>query len=95
MVSFKTVYNCYAGTVLRGKGKSQSPQETREKFILGTSISKPPKEVKTRKTVGDWELDMVVSYRRKSKGVWQLLLSEKQACTWPFRYLTALQNLCS
>ena len=63
MVSFKTIYNwLYAGridaslSVLRRKEKSQSPLKTRGKFPIGISISKRPKEVKTRKTVaiGNW-----------------------------------------
>ena len=95
MVSFKTVYNCYAGTVLRGKGKSRSPQETRRKFPIGISISERPKEVKTRKTVaiGNWIRSSPLA--EGVKGVWQHLSIERHVCTWPFRYLTALQNLCS
>lgn len=81
MVSFKTVYNCYAGTVLRRKGKSRSPQETRGKFPIDTSISKRPKEVKTRKTVaiGNWIRSSPLAER--VKGVWQLLSSERHVCT--------------
>ena len=81
MVSFKTVYNCYAGTVLRGKGKSQSPQETRRKFPIGISISKRPKEVKMRKTVaiGNWIRSSPLA--EGVKGVWQLLSIERHVCT--------------
>lgn len=75
MVSFKTIYNwLYKGliscdlTVLRRKGKSRQPRETRGKFTIGTPISKRPKEVKKRESVDHWELDTVVSYRGKSKG---------------------------
>lgn len=75
MVSFKTIYNwLYKGliscdlTVLRRKGKSRQPRETRGKFTIGTPISKRPKEVKKRESVGHWELDTVVSSRGKSKG---------------------------
>ena len=87
MVSFKTIYNWfYAGrinaslSVLRRKGKSRLPQETREKFIIGTSISKRPKEVKTRKTVaiGNWIWSSPLAER--VKGVWQLLSSERHVC---------------
>lgn len=59
MVAFKTIYNwLYAGlidldlSVLRRKGKSQQPKETRGKFSIGTSIAKHPKEVRNRKTFG-------------------------------------------
>ena len=55
-------------TVLRHKGKSREPQETRGKFNIGTPISKRPKSVKNRKEFGHWELDTVVSSRGKSKG---------------------------
>lgn len=81
MVSFKTIYNCYAGTVLRRKGKSRLPQETRGKFIIGISISKRPKEVKTRKTVaiGNWIRSSPLAER--VKGVWQLLSIERHVCT--------------
>lgn len=74
MVAFKTIYNwLYAGlidldlSVLRRKGKTRQPKETRERFRIGTSIAKRPKEVRNRKTFGYWELDTVVSSRRKSK----------------------------
>ena len=102
MVSFKTIYNwLYAGrinaslSVLRRKGKSRLPQETRGKFTIDTSISKHPKEVKTRKTVaiGNWIRSSLLA--KRVKGVWQLLSIERHVCTQPFRYLTALQNLCS
>lgn len=84
MVSFKTVYNCYAGTILRGKGKSQSPQETRRKFPIGISISKRPKEVKMRETVGHWELDTVVSSREKSKGCLATFIERKTSLYMAF-----------
>jgi len=74
MVAFKTIYNwLYAGlidldlSVLRRKGKTRQPKETRERFRIGTSIAKRPKEVRNRKTFGYWELDTVVSSRGKSK----------------------------
>lgn len=75
LVSFKTIYNwIYRGdlsvdlSVLRNKGKSRKPKETRGKFNVGTSISKRPKKVKKRIEFGHWELDTVVSSRGKSKG---------------------------
>ena len=51
MVAFKTIYNwLYAGlidpdlSVLRRKGKSRQPKETRGTFRIGTSIAKRLKE---------------------------------------------------
>src|SRR5699024_12223713 len=55
-------------TVLRHRGKSREPQETRGKFNIGTPISKRPKSVKNRKEFGHWELETVVSSRGKSRG---------------------------
>ncbi|WP_405152478.1 IS30 family transposase [Paenibacillus sp. FSL K6-0108] len=76
IVCFKTIYRwLYTGrlvkgglAVLRHKGKRQKPAETRGKFAVGKSISQRPKEVRSRKTFGHWELDTVVSGRGKSKG---------------------------
>ena len=63
MVAFKTIYNwLYAGlidldlSVLRRKGKTRQPKETRGTFRIGTSIAKRPKEVRNRETFGHWEL---------------------------------------
>ena len=74
-LSFKTIYNwIYQKLIavdlelLRRKGRSRKPKETRGKFNVGTFISKRPKEVKKRETFGHWELDTVVSSRGKSKG---------------------------
>ena len=75
-VCFKTIYRwLYAGllaegnlAVLRHKGKRQKPAETRGKFTVGKGISERPKEVRSRRTFGHWELDTVVSGRGKSKG---------------------------
>ncbi|WP_183571664.1 IS30 family transposase, partial [Paenibacillus endophyticus] len=73
-VCFKTIYRwLYGGrltagvNVLRHKGKRQKPIETRGRFLVGTPISKRPKEVRKRTTFGHWELDTVVSSRGKSK----------------------------
>ena len=62
MVAFKTIYNwLYAGlidldlSVLRRKGKTRQPKETRGTFRIGTSIAKRPKEVRNRETFGHWE----------------------------------------
>ena len=109
MVSFKTIYNwLYAGkidctlSVLRRKGKSRSPQETRGKFPIDTSISKRPKEVKTRETVGHWELDTVVSSRGKSKGCLTTFVERKTRLYLAFKMpnrtsksmFSAIQELC-
>lgn len=74
-VCFKTIYRwlyegCLAAgdvKVLRHKGKRQKPVETRGRFLVGTPISKRPKEVRKRTSFGHWELDTVVSSRGKSK----------------------------
>lgn len=74
-VCFKTIYRLlYQGRVasgkvqvLRQKGKRRKPVETRGRFLIGTPISKRPKEVRQRTTFGHWELDTVVSSRGKSK----------------------------
>ena len=73
-LSFKTIYNwIYTGKLkgislknLRHKGKRRK-KETRGKFLIGSSISTRPKEVKCRKIFGHWELDTMVSSRGKSK----------------------------
>ncbi len=61
MVVFKTIYNgLYAGlidldlSVLRRKGRTRQPKETRGTFRIGTSIAKRPKEIRNRKTYGHW-----------------------------------------
>lgn len=74
-VCFKTIYRwIYEGRLasgdvqaLRHKGKRQKPVETRGWFLVGTPISKRPKEIRKRETFGHWELDTVVSSRGKSK----------------------------
>ena len=53
--------------LLRRKGKSRKPKETRGKFNIGKTIKERPKEVKKRDIIGHWELDTVVSSRGKSK----------------------------
>ena len=74
-LAFKTIYNwIYSGTIkvdlthLRRK-KTRKPQETREKFNIGNSISKRPKHIKIKKEFEHLELDTVVSSRRKAKNV--------------------------
>ena len=75
IISFKTIYNwIYRGLlevslkVLRRKGRSRKPKDTRGKFNVGTSISKRPKHVRKRTEFGHWELDTIVSSRGNSKG---------------------------
>ncbi|MNI60039.1 Integrase core domain protein [compost metagenome] len=93
MVCFKTIYRwLYSGrlvkgvlTVLRHKGKRQRPAETRGKFAVGKTISQRPKEVRSRKTFGHWELDTVVSNRGKSKGCLATFIERKT------RLYTAIQ----
>ena len=63
-VCFKTIYRwIYDGRlatgdvqVLRHKGKRQKLVETRGRFMVGTPISKRPKEVRKRETsaIGNW-----------------------------------------
>lgn len=109
MASFKTIYNwLYKGmlscdlTVLRRKGKSRQPKEIRGKFRIGTPISKRPKEVKNRETVGHWELDTVVSSRGKSKGCLATVVERKSRFYLAFKIpvrtaasmFSAIQQLC-
>lgn len=84
-ISFKTIYRwLYQGklpqvtiSVLRQKGKRLKPAEKRGKFAMGTSISERPKEVKSRKTSGHWELDTIVSSRGESKGCFATFVERK------------------
>ena len=109
MVTFKTIYNwLYAGlidldlSVLRRKGKTRHPKETRGRFRVGSSISKRPKEVRNRKTFGHWELDTVVSSRGKSKGCLATFLERKTRFYLAFKIpdktakamFSAIQQLC-
>ena len=109
MVAFKTIYNwLYAGlidldlSVLRRKGKTRQPKETRGTFRIGTSIAKRPKEVRNRKTFGHWELDTVVSSRGKSKGCLATFLERKTRFYLAFKIpdrtaksmFSAIEQLC-
>ena len=92
MVAFKTIYNwLYAGlidldlSVLRRKGKTRQPKETRGRFRIGTSIAKRPKEVRNRKTFGHWELDTVVSSRGQKQGLFSDLSGAKNALLLSFQ----------
>ena len=62
---------------LRRKGKSRKTKETRDRFNIGKSINKRPKELKKRTSIGHWELDTVVSSRGKSKG-WLAKIAERK-----------------
>ena len=53
-----------SNALLKGKRRKK---ETRGKFLIGNSITTRPKDVKSRKTFGHWELDTIVSSRGKSK----------------------------
>ena len=109
MVAFKTIYNwLYAGlidldlSVLRRKGKTRQPKETRGTFRIGTSIAKRPKEVRNRETFGHWELDTVVSSRGKSKGCLATFLERKTRFYLAFKIpdrtaksmFSAIEQLC-
>ena len=109
MVAFKTIYNwLYDGlidldlSVLRRKGKSRQPKETRGRFRIGTPIAKYPKEVWNRETFGHWELDTVVSSRGKSKGCLATFLERKTCFYLAFKIpnraakamFSAIKQLC-
>lgn len=93
IVSFKTIYNWIYQKrlvngdlkVLRRKGKSRKPKETRGKFVIGRKISTRPKEIKKRETFGHWELDTVVSSRGNSKGCLATFVERKT------RFYTAIK----
>ena len=110
MVAFKTIYNwLYTGlidldlSVLRRKGKTRQPKETRGTFRIGTSIAKRPKEVRNRETFGHWELDTVVSSRGKSKGCLATFLERKTRFYLAFKIpnrtaksmFSAIEQLCN
>ena len=108
-VAFKTIYNwLYAVlidldlSVLRRKGKTRQPKETRGTFRIGTSIAKRPKEVRNRENFGHWELDTVVSSRGKSKGCLATFLERKTRFYLAFKIpdrtvkfmFSAIEQLC-
>lgn len=63
--------------VLRRKGKSHSGKERRGKYNLGKSIRKRDKSVYSRREVGHWEADTVVSGQGKSKACFATLAERK------------------
>ena len=89
-------------SVLRRKGKTRQPKETRGRFRIGTPISKRPKEVRNRETFGHWELDTVVSSRGKSKGCLATFLERKTRFYLAFKIpdrtakamFSAIEQLC-
>ena len=68
-------------TKLRRKGKFKRPAETRGRFNIGKRISKRPKEVYKRTTIGHWEADTVesgrINHQRKSKYCFVTLAERK------------------
>ena len=99
MVAFKTIYNwLYDGlidldlSVLRRKGKSRQPKETRGRFRIGTPIAKRPKEVQNRETFGHWKLDTVVSSRGKSKRCLATFLERKTCFYLAFKIADAYSS---
>ena len=90
-------------SVLRRKGKTRQPKETRGTFRIGTSIAKRPKEVRKRETFGHWELDTVVSSRGKSKGCLATFLERKTRFYLAFKIpnrtaksmFSAIEQLCN
>lgn len=83
--SFRTIYRwLYDGylekgnlKVLRRKGHSHGKKETRGKFNTGKSIRKRDKSVYSRKEVGHWEVDTVVSGLGKSKACFATFAERK------------------
>lgn len=83
--SFRTIYRwLYDGylekgnlKVLRRKGRSHGKKETRGKFNTGKSIRKRDKSVYSRKEVGHWEVDTVVSGLGKSKACFATFAERK------------------
>lgn len=85
MPSFRTIYRwLYDGylekgnlKVLRRKGRSRGAKETRGKFNVGKSIRKRDRSVYSRREVGHWELDTVVSGIGKSKACFATFAERK------------------
>lgn len=83
-VSTKTIYNwLYLGRLpniteknLRHKGKVRH-KDRRSIFSMGKPLAERPKEVRSRKTFGHWELDTVVSSRGKAKGCLATFIERK------------------
>ncbi len=88
-ISFSSIYNWIykrfldksSVELLRRKGKSRKPKETRSKFNIGKTIKQRPKEVRKREVMGHWELDTVVSSRGKSKACLSTFVERKSRLT--------------
>lgn len=83
-LSFKTIYTWIyeeklgvSLNVLRHKGKSRKPAETRGQFRVGRTIAERPLHVQKRCEFGHWELDTMVSSRGKSKGCFATFVEMK------------------
>ena len=63
--------------VLRRKGKTHGSKDNRGKYAKGKSIRKRDKSVYSRKEVGHWEADTVVSGLGKSKACFVTLAERK------------------
>ena len=89
MVAFKTIYNWLnAGLidldlrVLRRKGKTWHPKETRQTFRIDTPIAKRPKEVRIRESFGHWEID----FQRQKQGLFSDLPGAVKSLLLNFQY---------
>mgnify|MGYP002196293024 FL=1 len=88
-ISFSSIYNWIykrllekcSVELLRRKGKSLKPKETRGKFNTGKTIKERPKEIKKREEIGHWELDTVVYSRGKSKACLSTFVERKTRLT--------------
>ena len=69
----------------KGKFTKELSEIISGKFLLGTPISKRPKEIKKRIFFGHYELDTMVSSRGKSKGCFATF------CEMKSRYFLALK----
>ena len=82
--------------VLRRKGASRKPPETRGRFWIGRSIHERPDTIESRNEFGHWELDTVVSSRGKSKHGVATFLERKDrfyvAIPMPNRTSAAMQQ---
>ncbi len=89
IVAFKTIYNWLnAGLidldlrVLRRKGKTWQPKETRQTFRIDTPIAKRPKEVRIRESFGHWEIDS----QRQKQGLFSDLPGAEKSLLLNFQY---------
>ena len=92
MVAFKTIYNwLYAGlidldlSVLRRKGKTRQPKETRGTFRIGTSIAKRPKEVRIVRPLVTGSSRYCGVFQRRKQGLFSDLSRAKNALLLSFQ----------